>query len=87
MTYDFEMEFVHPTDQSYDLDFEVDGEAFHGTDRAIQKDDWKDRIKNDYSMKVIRIPAVLTVRKYWKYLDEEIPKAVLSKQGSVRIPA
>ena len=87
MTYDFEMDFVHPTDQSYDLDFEVDGEAFHGTERAINKDNWKDRIKNDYSIKVIRVPAVLCQKKWWNYLDAMLPKAVLSKQGSVRIPA
>lgn len=87
-TFTFEMDFVHPTNQSYDVDYEVDGEAFHGSIAQQNKDAWKDKIKNEHGIKVIHIPAELTMqKKWWKYLDQMLPKAVLSKEGTVRIPA
>ena len=83
--YDFQCDFLRPNDESYDIDIEVDGEKFHASVRQVQKDAWKDRIKNASGLKVVRIPAVLTQPKWWPYLDSEFPKALLSKEKVVRI--
>lgn len=85
--YDFQCDFLRPTDRSYDVDFEVDGEKFHTSSRQMQKDDWKDRLKNRQGLKVIHIPAILTQKRHWSYLDAQIANALLVKQRSVRIAA
>ena len=83
--YDFQCDFLRATDESYDVNFEIDGEEFHSSPIQLRKDAWKDKIKNAHGLKVIRIPAILTQRRYWPYLDSELPKALLSKEKVVRI--
>jgi hypothetical protein len=87
--FDFQCDFLRPTKTSFDIDFEIDGEAFHSSDREKNKDKWKDRIKNEQGLKVIHIAAELTRPKWWSYLDEKIPKALILvlTNGAVSIDA
>ena len=87
--YDFQCDFLRPVDHptlTYDVDFEVDG-PHHDSDINHSKDLWKDDLKNKAGLKVVHIPAELTKRKWWKYLDGEIRKALLNPFGSVYISA
>ena len=87
--YEFQCDFLRPIDRpdiTYDVDFEIDG-PHHDTDINRNKDIWKDDIKNKAGLKVIHVPAELTKRKWWDYLNREIEKALLSPLGSVYISA
>ena len=84
--YDFQCDFLVPTEEWFSTDFEIDG-PYHETDRAHRKDLWKDFIKAKRGLKVIHVPAVLTEKKWWPYLDSEIIKALAGKSRSVFIAA
>ncbi|MDE1824366.1 MAG: hypothetical protein KGH74_03635 [Candidatus Micrarchaeota archaeon] len=85
--YTFQLDFAHPNDHTYDVDYEVDGSHYHGSDRQLAKDEWKDRLKNAQGLKVIHVPAVLTEKKWWAYLDEWLPKALVSVSPTVYLVA
>jgi hypothetical protein len=87
MRYDFQLDFARPTESGFDVDFEVDGKAFHSSERQMRKDAWKDRVKNAQGMKVIHIPAILCEKVWWDYLDRAIARALLDPQPTVRIEA
>jgi len=85
----FQLDFARPLDRptgGYDVDFEIDG-PHHDTLLMKQKDMWKDYVKNTAGLKVIHVPAELTKKKWWNYLNAEIAKALLSPMGSVWIAA
>src|SRR2546426_11486022 len=86
----FQCDFVHFNgislkDEHYDIDYEIDGEKFHSSGRQKRKDDWKDKIKARAGIKVIHIPAAVTAKRYWPYLDAEIKKALESKEMIIHI--
>lgn len=85
--YDFQLDFARPTDESFNIDFEIDGKAYHSSDRQARKDHWKDEVKNRQGLKVIHVPAILTERHWWEYLEKEITRALLSKEGTIYIEA
>lgn len=85
--YDFQLDFARRTvDGGYDIDVEIDGPN-HDSDIMHQKDLWKDWVKNRQGLKVIHVPAELTKRKWWDYLETELNRALLSPKGSVYIIA
>lgn len=87
--YRFQCDFLRPIDHptmTYDVDFEIDG-PHHDSQINRNKDIWKDDIKNRAGLKVVHVPAELTNRKWWGYLDKEIARALLSSLGSVYINA
>ena len=80
--YDFQCDFLRPTDTTFDIDFEVDGKG-----HKEKNDYWKDKVKNRAGLKVIHIDGELTKRKWWPELDRAINAALLSKEPTVRIAA
>ncbi|MDE1854619.1 MAG: hypothetical protein KGI38_12865 [Thaumarchaeota archaeon] len=80
--YDFQCDFLRPTDESFDIDFEVDGRG-----HKEKNDPWKDAVKNRSGLKVIHIDGELTKKKWWDELDRAISRAILSKEPTVRIVA
>ncbi|MDE3215963.1 MAG: hypothetical protein KGO03_06165 [Gemmatimonadota bacterium] len=72
---------------TYDVNYEVDGNHYHGSDIQHGKDMWKDGLKNAQGLKVVHIPAILTERKWWRYLDAQLPKALLSPSPTVYVVA
>ena len=82
----FQLDFAHPFELGWDVDYEVDG-PYHGSDIQQAKDSWKDALKNRQGLKVVHIPAILTNKKWWPYLDEMLPKALLSVSPTVYVIA
>jgi hypothetical protein len=86
--YYFQLDFARPIEPSgFDVDFEVDGKAFHSSDRQVRKDAWKDSVKNKQGLKVIHVPAVLCEHIWWPYLAREIARALISKEPTIYIEA
>lgn len=85
---EFQIDFLHKdVSGTPDIDFEIDGNHWHSSPRELAKDNWKDNIKNMGGLKVIHIPEALCNKRYWDYLDEVLPGAMLSPIGSIRIYA
>ena len=81
--WDFQLDFARPLDAGgYDVDFEVDGQGHND-----HNDFWKDNVKNQRGLKVIHIPGILTGKKWWPYLDSQLPKALLSASPTVYVIA
>ena len=86
--YDFQLDFIklkNAWDDIIDIDFEIDGSKYHSSDRQMRKDAWKDDIKALRGVKVIHIPAAITAKRFWPYLDAEIKKALESKEMVIHI--
>jgi len=80
-----QFDFVGTSGESFKVDYEIDGSKYHSSDRQKRKDNWKDRIKTDHDWKVIHIPAAITHKRFWPYLDAEIAKALASSEMVVYI--
>ena len=84
--YDYQLDFAHATEEGWDYEVEVDG-VNHDSEINHRKDLWKDFVKAKNGLKVIHVPAVLTEKKWWPYLDSEFAKALTSKSRSIWIVA
>jgi hypothetical protein len=82
--YDFQLDFAS---SALDVDYEIDGKEFHSSDRQVRKDAWKDGVKNAHGLKVVHVPAILTERHWWEYLEREIRRALASEERTVYIEA
>lgn len=83
--YVFQLDFARPTDSTFDIDFEIDGAAYHSSDIQLKKDAWKDAVKNRHGLKVVHVPASVCERVHWDYLRASVNRAILSKEATVKI--
>lgn len=72
--YDFQCDFLRPTDSHFDVDYEIDGRG-----HKEKNDPWKDEVKAKAGLRVIHVPGVLCEKKWWPYLDRQLPMALLQR--------
>ena len=84
--FDFQLDFAHSAYHTFDYEIEIDG-PYHDSGRQLAKSLWKDALKNRQGLKVVHIPAILTNKKWWPYLDQMLPKALLSVSPTVYVIA